>query len=195
MSAVLPLPDPLDIPDLTTPEAFVAWMETQPRKLEMAGGRLVLVPNGTNRQVTVAGNTLAALLVQLRGGPCRPYNSDFMVQLSPQDRFYPDASVACDEIRDYTDRPILVVEVLSEDTRRFDLRVKLPVYLRTPDLRHALYLSQDEPRAWLYRPGAPEGDEPVELAGLEAAIELPDLGLRLPLAELYEDVTFAGARA
>jgi Uma2 family endonuclease len=192
MSAVLTLPDPVDIPDLTTPEAFVAWMEAQPRKLEMAGGRLVPVPDGTNRQVTVAGNTLTVLRAQLRGGLCLPFNSDFMVQAGPQDRFYRDVSVACGEIRDYTDRPVLVVEVLSESTCSFDLQVKLPAYLQMPDLRYVLYLSQDEPRAWLYRPGR---REPTELAGLEAVVDLPALGLRLPLVELYEDATFAGAGA
>jgi Uma2 family endonuclease len=192
MSSVLPLPDLFDVPDLATPEAFVAWMETQPRKLEMAGGRLVMMAGGTNAHATIAGNLWAALRTRLRGGPCRPYNSDFMVQLGPQDRYYPDASVACGETRDYTDRPVLVVEVLSASTRRFDLQVKLPAYLRAPGLRHILYLSQDEPRAWLY---GPDGDEPAELAGLAAVVELPALGLRLPLAELYEDVTSAGTEA
>jgi Putative restriction endonuclease len=128
MSAVLSLPDLFDLPDLATPEAFVAWMETQPRKLEMAGGRLVMMAGGSNPHATIATNTLAALHTRLRGGPCRPYNSDFMVQLGLQDRFYPDASVACGETRDYTDHPVLVVEVLSPTTRRFDLQVKLPAY-------------------------------------------------------------------
>ena len=61
--------------------------------------------------------------------------------------------------------------------------------MRAAGLRHILYLSQDEPRAWLY---GPDGDEPVELAGTDVEVELPGLGLRLPLAEMYEDVTFAG---
>ena len=56
-----------------------------------------------------------------------------------------------------------------------------------------LYLSQDEPRAWLYRPTMAEGDEPIEVAGLEAEIALPELGIVLTLAELYEDVPPAEA--
>ena len=154
-------------------------METQPRKLEMAGGRLVMMPGGTNAHATIAGNILVALRTRLRGGHWRPYNSDFMVQLGPQDRFYPDASVACGETRDYTDHPVLVVEVLSPTTRRFDLQCQaagLPASTRAAP--HPSTSPKDEPRAWLY---GPDGDEPVELAGTDAEVELPGLGLR-PLA-------------
>src|SRR5205085_11321982 len=113
-------------------------------------------------------------------------------RVGPQDRFDPEARRACGRTRDYTDSPGLGVEVPPPTTRRFDLQVKLPAYVRAPGLRHILYLSQDEPQAWLY---GPDGDEPVELAGTDAEVELPGLALRLPLAELYEDVTFAGTEA
>lgn len=195
MTAALNLPDPSDTPDLATAEAFVAWMAGQPYKLEMTGGRLVMMAGGSNAHVTISGNVLVALRTRLRGGPCRPFGSDFLVEITPRDRFYPDASVACGETRDYTDRPVLVVEVLSPGTRGFDLRTKLPAYLRKPGLAHVLYLSQDEPRAWLYRPTLPEGDEPLEFAGLAAEVPLPELGIALPMAELYADVELAGDRA
>lgn len=195
MTAALRLTAPFDIPDLPTPEAYVAWMEHQPYRLEMAGGRLVMMAGGTNPHATVAGNAFAALRSKLRGSRCRPFNADFLVQLSPRDRFYPDTSVACGETRNYTDRPVMIVEVLSPSTKRFDLRVKLPVYLRTPGLAYVLYLSQDEPRAWLYRPTQPDGDEPIELAGPEAEIALPELGIVLSMAELYEDVAPGGIAA
>ena len=192
MATALKLTAPCEIPELATAEQFVAWMAAQPCKLEMTGGRLVMMAGGTNAHATIGGNVLTALRARLRGGPCRPFTSDFLVEITPRDRYYPDVTVACGETRDYTDRPAMVVEVLSEGTKRFDLRVKLPVYLRQPGLAHVLYLSQDEPRAWLYRPGLPDGDEPLEYAGLGAEIPLPDLGITLALAELYEDVSFDG---
>ena len=192
MAAALNLTAPFDIPDLSDPDAYVAWMEHQPYKLEMVGGRLVMMAGGINPHATIATNVLAALRTKLRGGTCRPFNGDFLVQISARDRFYPDATVACGETRNYTNRPVMVVEVLSPATKRFDLRVKLPAYLRTPGLAYVLYLSQDEPRAWLYRPTAPEGDEPIEVAGIEVEVALPELGIVLGLAELYEDVVFEG---
>jgi Uma2 family endonuclease len=195
MAVALKLTAPFDVPDLADPEVYVAWMEHQPYKLEMVAGRLVMMAGGSNPHARIATNLTAALHAKLRGSPCRPFNSDFMVQLSARDRFYLDASVVCRETRNFTDRPVMVVEVLSASTKRFDLRVKLPVYLRTPGLAYVLYLSQDEPRAWLYRPTTAEGDEPIEVAGPEAEIALPELGIVLTLAELYEDVAPAEGAA
>ena len=175
------------LPELSTAEAFVAWMARQPVRHEMVEGRLVMMAGGSNAHVTIAGNLLVALRNRLRGGPCRPFGSDFMVELDPRNRFYPDVSVACGETRDWTDRPILVAEVLSPATRRFDLSVKLPRYLTCPGLRHVLYLEPDRPLARLWVPGEPPGD-PAIVAGLDARLLLPGLGLELPMAELYEDV-------
>lgn len=184
----------LVLPDLTEPEAFVAWMEEQPAKLEMAGGRLVMMAGGTNWHARIAGNTYVALDSRLRGGPCLPFNSDFMVQITPRDRYYPDVSVACHESRNYTDRPVMVVEILSDTTERFDFKTKLPAYLGKPGLTYVLYLSQDGAKAWLYRPGTSDADQPAEFAGLDAEVSLPELGLTLPLAELYRNVTFAAPK-
>jgi Uma2 family endonuclease len=179
----------LILPDLSTPEAFVAWVEGQPTKYEMAGGRLVMMAGGTSPHSLIAANVIAALRPRLRGGRCRTYTSDFLVVIGPGERYYPDVSVVCgDHRREYADRPRMVVEVLSEGTRRFDLTTKLPAYLRKPGLAYVLYLSQDEPRAWLYRPCTPDAERPDEIEGLEREIPLPDLGVTLAMAELYEDV-------
>ncbi|HET6467925.1 MAG TPA: Uma2 family endonuclease [Geminicoccaceae bacterium] len=178
----------LHLPDLRTPEAFVAWVSEQSSRYEMARGRLVMMAGASNAHVTIALNAAAALRAKLRGTPCRPYTSDFMVEISRSDRYYPDVSVACAETRNFTDRPVLVVEVLSESTERFDREVKLPAYLAKPGLAAILYLAQGEPRAWLWRPGVTPAERPEEITGLEAAIGIEPLGVILVMAELYEDV-------
>jgi len=67
-----------------------------------------------------------ALYSQLRGKRCQVFNSDMKtrVRLSRSTRFYyPDLSVVCqpnggDET--YQDNPVVIVEVISESTRRVD---------------------------------------------------------------------------
>lgn len=88
------------LPGLETPEAFVAWMERQPLRHEMVEARLVTMAGGSNAHATIAGNLLVALRARLRGGPCRPFGSDFMVERDPRNRLYPDVSVARGETRD-----------------------------------------------------------------------------------------------
>lgn len=179
--------------DLSTPEAFLSWVWDQEMKFEMTGGRLVMMAGASNPHTTIAVNVVSMLREQLRGRPCRPYNSDFMVQMAHSERYFPDASVACDETRDYTDRPMLVVEVLSPSTERFDRRVKLPKYLAARGLRYVLYVAQDRAHAELYRPDEPDGDVPITMTSLDGGFELPELEVTLTMADLYADVTFAAA--
>lgn len=99
--------------------------------------------------------------------------------------------MACDERRDFTDRPMLVVEVLSPRTRHEGMGEKLMHYLRSPTFQHVLYLWQDQPRARLWRPALDGGAETLNLCGQDQVIELPELALSLPLAELCRDVDLA----
>jgi hypothetical protein len=43
----------------------------------------------------------------------------------------------------------------------------------------------------LYLPAEEGGARPREIIGLDETIELPALGISLPTAEIYRDVTFA----
>ncbi len=178
------------LPDLATPEAFVAWMERQPVRYEMVDGRLVMMAGASNAHVTIAGNLLVALRQRLRGGPCRPFGADFLVELDRANRFYPDLVVACGETRDWTDRPVLVAEILSPATRRFDLTVKLPRYLACATLEAVLHLEPDRPLARLW-PRGRAAEDPLVLAGIDGRFVLPGLDVELTLAELYEDVPLA----
>jgi Uma2 family endonuclease len=176
------------LPDLTRVEDFLEWVWAQPYKYEVIRGRIVMMAGGKRNHARIAVNATSALNNRLAGKPCQTLNSDFLVQIDSNNRYFPDASVVCGEDRDYTDRPVLVMEVLSPATMREDLGPKLENYLRIPGLRYVLYLWQSEAKARLWQPGA----EPVDIDGLEEIVRLPALGLDLPMAELYRDVTFEG---
>lgn len=178
------------LPDLSRTEDFLAWVWRQERKFEQINGRLVMMAGGSRNHSAIAVNAATTLSVGLRGGSCRAYNSDFLVVVAEKNRYYPDVSVACDERRDFTDRPVMVVEVLSPGTRREDMGEKLENYLRVPSMLYVLYLWQDQPRARLWRVSEDGGAAPSNHFGLDTVLELPALGISLPLAELYRDVDF-----
>src|SRR5512145_3021086 len=103
-----------DLSDIERPEDWVAWMEAQPFKCELIDDRLVMMTGGTRRHSLIGTRVTTSLTEQLRGQRCQAYNADFVINLGKIDtdkdeKFYPDASVVCDETRDWTDRPVLVV--------------------------------------------------------------------------------------
>ena len=176
------------IPDLTRTEDFLAWVWGQDHKFEMIEGRLVMMAGGSRHHSRIAVNATAALNNRLAGGRCQTFNSDFLVETNGINRYYPDVTVACGEDRDFTDKPVLIIEVLSPSTMREDLGPKRRNYMRIPSLEYLLYVWQDQVKAWLYLPAEGEDARPREYLSLDQVIDLPVLGLALPLAELYRDV-------
>jgi Uma2 family endonuclease len=100
----------------------------------MIEGRLVMMAGGTGRHSTIAVNATVVFGNQLVERPCQVFNSDLLDEATAQNPYFPDIGVACDETRDHTDQPILVLEVLSPSTAREDLGAKLRNYLRIPGL-------------------------------------------------------------
>ena len=145
-------------------------------------------------------NLIGRLSTALRGGPHVVHGSNLKV-LSRQGNasMYPDLFVRCgprEGRRTRVEDPAVALEVLSEGTAKDDLTRTRRAYEAIPTLRAIVYVSQDEPRVDLVRrrgDGAWEDEEPLE--GLGATLELPEIGVRLAMAEIYEDTDVARAAA
>ncbi len=83
----------------------------------------------------------------------------------------------------------MILEVLSPSTRRNDETLKLRDYLTIPSLETYIMAEADSPLLVLHR--REDGDFRREIvAGLDAVLELPEVGMSIPLAELYRDVVW-----
>ena len=86
--------------------------------------------------------------------------------------------------------PIFVAEVLSPSTEDVDFVEKLQEYRAIASVQTYLICSQDEPRAWIWQWGA-DGtwpERPVELEGRESVIVLPEFGIELAMATIFQDI-------
>ena len=85
--------------------------------------------------------------------------------------------------------PVIIAEVLSPSTSTVDLGDKVAEYLELPSLLAYLVFSQDEPKAWMWVRGeAGFSPTPIVLAGREATIEVPALGVSLPLSAIFAGI-------
>jgi len=80
--------------------------------------------------------------------------------------------------------------VLSESTRRVDLIEKREAYLTIPTLKALIFVEPDFAGATVHHRKPSGGFITEEYTGLEAIIPLPELGIELPLAEVYEGLEF-----
>jgi Uma2 family endonuclease len=178
---------------LLSPERYLREELSNPSKHEYVGGLVYCCRPDRNQHNEVAGNVFAALHARLRGKPCRPYNSDTKVRirLPNETRFYyPDVQVTCQPNAasdTFQDHPAVVIEVLSEGTRRTDGGEKRVAYLSLSSLDAYLLVETDSALVVAYR-RTDAGFVREVHPGLEAVVPLPTIGAVLPLAELYEGV-------
>ena len=182
-------------PRKMTVEEFFDWQQRQDRNYELVDGLPVLtvkaMTGASERHDTVTVNAIIALGNRLRGKPCRPRTDDRSVQTFRGTR-RPDILVECgkpDPRSMSAAEPRIIIEVLSPSTTRYDRFQKLEEYKLVPAVQVILLVDTEAPRATVWRRGA-DGWGYTELSGLEAVIDLPEIGTELPFAELYLDLSF-----
>ena len=184
----------LNPPSPSTIAEYLAGEEDSTVKHEFLGGTVHAMAGATNQHNAIAISSIIALGSQLRGKACQPFNSDTKVRVEFSDHtrfYYPDAMVVCHPnppAEHFQDRPVLLIEVLSDSTRRADLGEKRDAYLTIPSLKVLLFVEPDTPMVTLHR-RKPEGGFAIEHhSGMDAVIPLPEIEGNLPLAALYERV-------
>ena len=167
------------------PDEYLAHERAQSVRHELVDGYLYAMTGASDRHEEIALNLAAALRVHLRGGPCRAYKGDLKIRVA-DDFYYPDVFVRCSDVRGdpyFKTDPVVIAEVLSPGTQRYDRGDKRLAYRRLPALREYLLIAQDRMRVELFLQGA---DEPVLLERPEDVLAIESIGFSITLAELYE---------
>jgi Uma2 family endonuclease len=177
-----------------TLEAFLDWESQQELKYEFDGFQPVAMTGGTAVCSHIQFNLIGLLFDRLRGHPCKGYGSDLKILAAGHIR-YPDAFIVCTPVppgstvvRD----PVVVFEILSPSTADTDRFEKNWDYRDTPSILRYVMLEQSRRGAVVF---SRAGDDWVGhvLPG-DSIIDLPEIGIELPMAELYDGVTFPPAQ-
>ena len=129
-------------------------------------------------------------------GPCEVFLSDLAVYIPLASRYrYPDASILCGapqhdprQPRALTN-PSVLVEATSATSEATDRVVTPTEYRHIPSLRYYVIISQYFACVEVHHLSGDPGAFSVRVSdGLDAVAELPELGLGLPLGEVYRGV-------
>lgn len=171
-----------------TMQEFLAWEEGQELRWEFDGFEPVAMTGSTAAHAAIQGNLITALTNRLRGRACRAFTSDLKVEVAGSIR-YPDAFVVCSPVprgstvvRD----PVVVFEVLSPSTASVDHFVKNQEYRDTPSIQRYVMLEQDFIGATMF--ARVNGDWIGHVLGADAVLDMPEIGISVPLTEFYEGV-------
>ena len=175
----------VQLPQIATVDAFVAWEETQDEKYEFGDGTISLFPSGTLRHDLIISN----LIVALRGAVApNQVHGPNVKQLTNMSSRYPDVAVSFDA-RDtldltYARYPTLVIEVLSPSTSATDRGQKVDEYRTIETLQE--YLLVDSCKRWAQIMRRAGTDWIVSLPILSGALSLSSIGLNLEFDRIYE---------
>lgn len=115
-------------------------------KHQLIDGEAYAMAGASENHNLLALNIAGELRNQLKGKPCRTFMADMKLRVN-EDFFYPDAMVVCGEDNEdqyYKTSPILIVEVLSKTTRKFDQTAKRLRCQTIPTLEEYVLIEQDK---------------------------------------------------
>jgi Uma2 family endonuclease len=175
---------------------FLEWEERQELRYEFDGFQPIAMTGGTAAHAAIQRNLAIALGGRLRGRECQFFGSDLKIEVAGHIR-YPDGFVVCSPVPTRTkvvSDPMIIFEVLSDSTGRTDLVTKNHEYAATPSGRRYVILAQDEMAGTMFER---IGDDWVgHLLAADTILHFPEIGIEVPLVELYEGVDLAqGAEA
>jgi Uma2 family endonuclease len=173
--------------NLMTLDEFLAWERERPERYEFAHGVVTMMTGASAAHVRIAGNLTVALRLALRGSRCESFGSDMKVIASGTVR-YPDLSVSCTPVDDKDDRliePVVIIEILSPSTERFDRGRQKLDYFATRSIRQYAIIEQDERLVDLYT--RTDTGWINELLADDAILRLSSIGVEISLDAIYED--------
>jgi Uma2 family endonuclease len=187
---------------LLTPQEYLARERLADVRSEFYRGEMFVMAGGSPRHSLIKTNLTGELRNTLKGRPCTAYDSDLRIRVSATGLYtYPDASVICGELefddqkQDTVLNPTLLAEVLSESTEAYDRGKKFDHYRQLASLKEYLLVSQDCPKLEHFARNPDDTWTLTIVSGLDQSLDLPAIGVRLSLAEVFDKVDFSAEPA
>lgn len=177
-------------PRLMEADEFLLWSTHQDARYELVDGIPVEMMSGASRvHDRIVTNLIISLGRQLRGTGCSPTTADTALRTRIRGFRRPDVTVTCDPPRPEVYealQPRMAVEVLSPSNKGVAWDRKLREYRRHEALQYILLVDSEVVGVTLYERAA-NGWADIDLERLSETVELPSIGCRLTLAEIYEE--------
>ena len=173
-------------------EYFALEKKTDTRH-EFVDGYVYAMVGGSFNHGTLTGTIAREIGNHLKGKPCRVFSESIKVKVANQQRgesryFYPDVVVDCSiekADRQMLTTPVLVVEVLSASTHKYDETTKFQIYASIPTLQEYILVEQTSAKIEVQRRRT---NWMIEKFFLGDLITFESIGLTLAVEEIYDRV-------
>jgi Uma2 family endonuclease len=178
-----------------TQDEFLSWAERQETRYEFDGFQPVAMTGDFNGASMIGVNLLASLHTRLRGSGCRPLGPNAGLAIPNGNIRSPDALVTCSKV-DLQERTVqgvvIVFEVVGStaESNRRDRIVKVREYATVPSIRRYVILESSSVGLTVMERSSPDQIWQTTVLTAEDTLRLPEIGIEIPVAELYDGVDF-----
>lgn len=180
-----------------SPEEYLAIEREAEFRSEYFDGVMYSLAGGTLSNSHIMGNLAGKFRSALKKRPCLVMPADARVRVGKGRMYcYPDVVVACEprqfaeNDKDTLVNPTVVIEVLSPSTEAHDRGTKSEQYRTIESLQAYALVSQNAPHVEIYHRNAAGEWVVSDVNGLDAACDFDGLGIKIPMAEIYDKVEF-----
>lgn len=168
---------------------YLAWENAQAGRGEFFRGEVFAMVGGRRGHGRVVANLMRHLGNHLDSSPCQAFSENMKVQVGDEAVLYPDVFVTCDKSFSAVDAvftaPLLIIEVLSPSTQRYDRSEKFAIYRKLASLREYVLVDPDTRRLEVYRP-LPDGSCTFFDMSEQADLALESINCKIPLSQLFK---------
>jgi Uma2 family endonuclease len=181
-----------------TLEEYVELEKSSEERLEFFAGKVFNTSDETPSHCLITGNIITEIKCKTDKTKVRVFSSNLKIKVPKCETYrYADATVVLgkptiDRFYDFEllVNPTLIVEVLSDSTKSFDLGDKFTYYKSIESFTEYLLIDQDRPHVVLYTKQTEDAWLQREFDGLNAKFFLSSLDCEISLADIYENIEF-----
>jgi Uma2 family endonuclease len=176
-----------------TRDQFFDWAEAQDARYEFDGFEPVAMTGGNLNHNSIAFNIHTALRGRLKGSGCKPFGLDAGVATAGDTVRYPDAVVTCSPAQGgsrLVPNPVVVFEVISPTSGHVDRIVKVRDYAAVDSIRRYVIVESASVGLTVHERQAAGQKWTVTTVMADDLLALPEIGVEIPVAEIYEGVDF-----
>lgn len=142
----------IDLNRKLTDEAYFLYEEESELKHELINGQLIEMSGVSIFHNDIVGNFYSFFRNILKGKVWKVVFENFKIKTPEGNFFYPDIAVCHPEVERYfSEHPILIVEVLSDATRKYDLTDKFVQYQKIASLFYYICIEPEQQVVVLYQ--------------------------------------------
>ncbi len=171
-------------------ERFLDWAGARDERYEFDGTAPVAMTGGDDPPWPGHAELHAALRNRLRGTGWSYHGPDVGLQTVGNAVRFPDALVTCEpcpEMDRLASGAVVVFEVVSPTSARMDRVIKRQEYAAVASMRRYVIVETSSQRVTVLHRNEP--NQPWTEADVDV-VDLPEIGISIPVPELYEDVAF-----